>query len=203
MRVIRSDGRRRRARRPTRSPRSSHHSLSLASIRIEARGSTKLAVPTCTALAPARISSTASQPLATPPTPMIGRSGRAAWTSKTVAHRDRMDRPAAVPAAAGAERRAPRRRVDHHAEQGVDQRHRLGAGRCTAAATSTTRSVLALSLAQRGRPHAAVAAITSADSSGSWAKIAAPSLQVGARQVDLDGDDVRAARRPAVRRQRR
>ena len=42
----------------------------------------------------------------------------------------------------------------------------------TAPATSTMRSVLALSFAHLGRPHAAVAAITSADSSGSWAKMA-------------------------------
>jgi hypothetical protein len=42
----------------------------------------------------------------------------------------------------------------------------------TAPATSTMRSVLALSFAQRGRPATAVAAMTAADSSASWAKIA-------------------------------
>ena len=48
-----------------------------------ARGSANVAVPTWTATAPASISSSASHPVATPPTPMIGRSGRAAWTSWT------------------------------------------------------------------------------------------------------------------------
>ena len=62
-------------------------------------------------MAPASISSTASHPVATPPTPTIGRSGSAACTSKTVAHRDRMDRAPDSPAAAGAERR-PQRRLD-------------------------------------------------------------------------------------------
>ena len=60
----------------------------------------------------------------------------------------------------------------------------------TASATSTMRSVFGLSLAHRGRPQAAVAAITAADSSASWAKIASR-LQVRAGQVDLDGDDLR------------
>ena len=49
----------------------------------------------------------------------------------------------------------------------------------TAPATSTIRSVLALSFAQRGRPQPAVAAITSADSSGSWAKIASRPSRFG------------------------
>ena len=58
--------------------------------------------------------------------------------------------------------------------------------------------------AELGPARPAAAAVgrrsTSADSSGSWAKIAAASLEVRARQVDLDGDDVRRARRRAARR---
>ena len=55
-------------------------------MRAGARGSAKVAVPTWTADAPASTSSAASAPLATPPTPTIGRSGWAActsWTART------------------------------------------------------------------------------------------------------------------------
>ena len=61
---------------------------------------------------------------------------------------------------------------------------------CTAAATSTTRSVLGLSFAQRGRPHLAAASIAAALATGSWAISAPPDLGVGTRQVDLDRDDL-------------
>ena len=49
----------------------------------------------------------------------------------------------------------------------------------TASATSMMRSVFALSFAHRGRPHTAVAAITSADSDASWAKIEPRPLRFG------------------------
>ena len=120
-----------------------------------ARGSANVAVPTCTADAPASISSAASHPLATPPTPTIGRSGSAACTSCTARTATGWIGRPGQPAAAGAERRPPGRRVVGHPEQRVDaasppRRRR----RRTAPATSTMRSVLGLSLAQRGRPHA-------------------------------------------------
>ena len=56
----------------------------------------------------------------------------------------------------------------------------------TAEATSTRRSVLALNLAHRGRPHPAVAAITAAEAVGVVGEDAAAPLEVRARQVDLD-----------------
>ncbi len=49
-------------------------------MRMHADGSWKIVVPTLTSDAPARISSSASRPVRTPPMPMIGTSGRASRT---------------------------------------------------------------------------------------------------------------------------
>ena len=52
-------------------------------MRAEAVGSAKVAVPTCTAEAPARRNSTASSAVMIPPIPRIGRCGRARATDQT------------------------------------------------------------------------------------------------------------------------
>ena len=49
-------------------------------MRTQADGSWKIVVPTLTMAAPARMSSSASRPVRTPPMPMIGTSGSAART---------------------------------------------------------------------------------------------------------------------------
>ena len=65
-----------------RDARAAHQRFELVEHPSAARGSPKVAVPTCTAAAPARINSTASA-VTTPPTPTIGSSGRARCTSYT------------------------------------------------------------------------------------------------------------------------
>lgn len=62
-------------------------------------GSAKLAVPTCTAHAPAIISSNGIDPTYTPPTPTIGSLGSAWATSHTVFTATGMDADAGQPAA--------------------------------------------------------------------------------------------------------
>ena len=113
-------------------------------------------------------------PTATPPTPTIGSAG---WRGVDVvdgAHGDRVDRPARQPTAAGAERRSaasPGRSASPSSV--LMQRHRLGAGRRRRRRRRRRcgRCWRSASPSAAGR-SAAVAAITSADSSASWAKIA-------------------------------
>ena len=129
--------RRDRVRRPGRSDRSSstdvcrasHQRSSWRSTFHGARGSRKVAVPTCTASAPACSNSTASRPENTPPTPTMGRSGKGGPALPHGPHGHRVDRRA--------RRARPRRRpstgrprlgVERQAEQGVDQGQALGPG---------------------------------------------------------------------------
>ena len=169
-----------------------------------ARGSANVAVPTCTATAPASSSSAASHPEATPPTPTIGSVGERRVDVVHGAHGDRVDRRAGQPAATGAERRLARARVVGQAEQRVDARHRLGAGarprrrrprRCGRCWRSAWPSAAARS--RRWRRS------TSADSSGSWAKMAsaAPSRLGHDRLTSTATTPAGAA--PAGRRRRR
>ena len=105
------------------------HGEQLASTLAGARGSANVAVPTCTATAPASSSSVgvpARGDAADADDRQVGQGGVDVVHG---AHGDRVDRRAGQPAAAGAERRPARRRVVGQAEQRVDARHRLGAGR--------------------------------------------------------------------------
>ena len=89
-----------------------HHAPSSSTMRSVARGSRNVAVPTPTADAPASSISTASSPVLTPPVPMIGDPGMRARDLPHRAQRDRFDRRTRDPAAARAEARRARRRVD-------------------------------------------------------------------------------------------
>ena len=106
------------------------------------------------------------------------------WIAATATARRRRRR--APGAACRGSMTMPEQRVD----AASPPRHRP---RATAPATSTMRSVLALSLAHRGRPHAGVAAITVGRQLGVVGEDAAAALEVRARQVDLDGDDLGGA----------
>ena len=147
------------------------HASSSWRTRAGARGSAKVAVPTWTALAPARISSAASPPVAMPPTPTIVRSGSAActsWTART-----------AIGWMAGPERPPPREpdpsRYDPVSGSMARPRTVLtsvtaSAPPARAASAMGTRSVtFGLSLAQRGRPHRAVASMASCVAAAEWA----------------------------------
>ena len=152
-------------------PRAAHQASNSRCTMIGARGSANVAVPTCTALAPASINSAASQPLATPPAPMIDRSGIAACTSYTVRTATAwIGRPLYPPPPAPSTGRPlpGSSTMPNSVFYSVTASTPASA---TAAATSTTRSVLGLSLAHRGRRQAAVAAITSADRAASCAKM--------------------------------
>ena len=136
-----------------------------------ARGSANVAVPTCTAEAPASSSSGASQPLP--------RRRRRRWADRAArrgrrgrAHGDRVDRWPGQSTAAGAERGTLRRRVVGQPEQGVDARHGIGAGGSHGVGdVHDAVGVRAQLRPARSAARPAVAAITAADSSGSWAKI--------------------------------
>ena len=156
-----------------------------------ARGSANVAVPTCTATAPASSSSVASHPVATPPTPTIGRSGRAAWTSCTartatgwIAGPDSPPPPA--PSAGCA-----RRRVVGQAEQRVDAGHGLGAGSGDGAGDLDD----AVGVGAQLRPPRATAPGGRREHLGRQLGVVGEdgvaALEVGAGQVDLDGDDLR------------
>src|SRR5690606_5856202 len=154
-------------RRPVRADQAS----SSASTRAGARGSAKVAVPTWTAEAPARSSSAASSPRATPPTPTIGRSGSAAWTSCTAR--------TATGWVAGPGRPPPRSPEPGRKAPGsgsmamprtVFTSVTASAPAARAASAIGTRSVtLGLSFAQRGRPQAAAAATASWVALALWA----------------------------------
>ena len=90
-------------------------------------GSTKFAVPTCTAVAPAIMNSSASRASAMPPMPMIGifTAWRHSYTIRTAI--GRMAGPLRPPDAVR-DLRPPRFDVDHHREERVDERHGVGAG---------------------------------------------------------------------------
>ena len=107
------------------------------------------------------------------------------------AHGDRVDRPART--ARRRRRRGPaarRRGRSARPSSVLMQRHGLGAGLgARRAAMSTMRSVLALSFAQRGRPHAGRGGDHRRRQLGVVGEDRAASLEVRARQVDLDGDD--------------
>ena len=90
-------------------------------------GSTKFAVPTCTAVAPAMMNSSASSAVAMPPMPMMG-SFTASSALPDHAHGDRPDRRAAQPAHHVRELGPPRLDVDRHREERVDERDGVGAG---------------------------------------------------------------------------
>ncbi len=104
-------------------------------------------------------------------------------------HGHRMDRRARQPPAPAAQRRSAGVRVDHHAEHRVDQRDRLGAGRARPPATSTTRSGVGAELGPAGRPQPRWPAITAALTARRRGRtVPCATLEVGARQVDLDRD---------------
>ena len=90
-------------------------------------GRTKVAVPTCTAAAPASMYSTASAAVAMPPQPITGmRDGLGALVGH--AHDDRLDRRPRQPAHDVAEPRLERLDVDRHGQDGVGDDQRVGAG---------------------------------------------------------------------------
>ena len=101
---------------------------SSAPTRRPAAGSRKLSVPTATQVAPAARKSAASRPEAIPPMPITGIATRSA-TACDLLQRDRAHgRPRHAPGAA-AEPRPSAARVERHALERVDQRHRVGPGR--------------------------------------------------------------------------
>ena len=139
--------------------------------------------------------------VATPPTPTIGRSGWAAWTSCTARTATGWIAGPGQPAAAGAERRLARRRVVGQAEQRVDaaspprrrpRRRRRRPRRCGRCWRSASPSAAART--------PAVAAIDLGRQLGVVGEDGVAALEVRARQVDLDGDDAPAALRRAARR---
>ena len=94
---------------------------------VQMNGSTKLAVPTCTAVAPAMMNSSASVHVAMPPMPMIGNLHRApAFVHH--AHGNRPDGRAAQSADDVRQLRPSGLDVDGHGQERVDERHRIGAG---------------------------------------------------------------------------
>ena len=125
------------------------------------------------------ISSTASAPVATPPTPTIGRFGRAACTSNTARTATgwmaRPDRPPPPPPSAG-------RRCSRSITMPITVLTSVTAdapASCAAAATATSWSVLGLSLAHTGRPQTRDAAIASAVAVGECAKRCDPPSRFG------------------------
>ena len=151
-----------------------------------------MAVPTCTADAPASISSTASPPgdAADADDGQIGQGGVHVVHRS---HRDRVDGRAGQTAAPAAERGSPGVRIDRQAEHGVDERDRLGAGVADRVGDATRSTTVGVSLAHRGRPQARPRRSRRrppADSgrTSSW-RSDPGSFEVRTRQVDLDGDD--------------
>ena len=132
----------------------------------------------------------ASQPLATPPTPTMGRSGRRGVHVEHGPHGDGMDRMTAVAAATGTQHRAPRARVDDHPEQGVDQRDGFGAGLLDGGRDLDDPIGVGAELG----PQRQAAGRRGGDDLGRQLGVVgedAPApLEVRARQVDLDGDNV-------------
>ena len=89
-------------------------------------GSTKFAVPICTAVAPATMNSRASRASMMPPMPMHGDlHGIVAFVDHP--HGDRSDGRSAQPADAVRNLRPACLDVDHHREKRVDERHGVGA----------------------------------------------------------------------------
>ena len=190
--------------RTCRTPCRPHHVLRPSSTRDVDRGSANDAVPTSTADAPAIIISTASSPVAMPPTPTIGRSGSAACTLVDRAHRDRTDRRSRHPAATAAEDGTTGLDVDDHAHQGVDQRHGLGTALVRRPGRPRPHDrCWRSSFAHRGRPHADVAADHLPGGIGIVCEQVGAAVEVGTRQVHLDRHDLGGTRRQADRGARR
>ena len=108
-------------------PASASTSGNLSLSRTEAVGSKKLAVPICTALAPATRNSITSSSVAMPPMPMIG-TLTCARDLPDQAQGQRLDRRPAQAAGDVAEDRPAAAPVDGHADEGVDQRNGVGPG---------------------------------------------------------------------------
>ena len=144
-----------------------------------ARGSAKVAVPTCTAAAPAIISSTASAPEATPPTPTMGMSGRAeatSWTARTATG------CRAAPLTPPPEPPSTDRRVSMSMTRPgrvLVSTTASAPPAAAAAATSAMPGPVGLSLAQRGRPQPEVAAITASTDAAECENMRLPSSVLG------------------------
>ena len=156
-----------------------HQRSSPVSTRQGARGSRNVAVPTCTASAPASSSSTASRPVVHPAHADDARlrEGRPALPDRP--HRHRVQRPAPR-----ARRRPPRARGRRRSMSTARPSRVLTSVRASAPAPraapaiSPRSATLGLSLAQRGSPHAA-AATASAVAVGEWANMRERSSTLG------------------------
>ena len=142
----------------------------------------------------------ASQPDATPPTPTIGNSGCAAWTSCTartatgwIAGPDSPPPPAPSTGCFVS-------RVVRQPEQRVDARDRLGA-RCGDSTGDVDDAVRVGAELGPARPPATGGRVDHPRRQlGVVGEDRVATLEVRARQVDLDGHDLRRVLRPAGRR---
>ena len=128
----------------------------------------------------------ASMPVETPPTPTMGRSGKAWWTSWTARTATGWmagpDSPPPPPP-----RRSWRDSVSMAMPRTVLIRVTASApAPCAASAMGTRLATLGLSLAHSGRPQACEAAHRLGGGLGELGEHLATVVEVGARQVDLD-----------------
>ena len=132
-------------------------------------------MPTCTASAPAMRNSTAAAPSATPPTPTMPASGKAARQSKTARNATGCRAGPESPPAS-----ALRSAVSTDIPKSVLVRVRASAPAPSAAPAISTRSeVLGLSLAHRARPAAPAASTASAVAVAEWANMRERSSRLG------------------------
>ena len=173
-------------------PRAASSLRSSPRIRNGALGSLKIAVPTCTAVAPAAMNSKASAPVRIPPTPMIGDPGQCLRDLPDRAHRDRPDRRPRETAGDAAELRTHRVEVD------VEPSRVLIMTRPSAPASITDSGDLddarhvGRELGEDREPTRRVATYAGDDPRG-LERVAGKDqpavLDVGARDVDLDRGD--------------
>ena len=137
------------------------------------------AVPSATALAPARRNSKASVPVMMPPDPMMGSSGSAAWTAHTARSAiGRMAGPLSPPGIVP--NPGPGGRVDRDRRDGVDETDPVGSCAGAGQARATTSSMP--SLAKTGTPAALLRHLV--DHRGRVHR-----AQRRMRKIDLDPDD--------------
>ena len=166
-----------------------------ASTRHGARGSAKVAVPTCDGVGARDEQLDGVAPAATPPTPDDRRrSGKAARHRRRPARRPGERRPR-QPAATGAEHASGARSGSIAMPSRVLTSVSASAPASSAAPAISTRSAtFGAQLGPRGAARMRAAAATaSAVAAGEWANIRRAVLEVRAADVHLDGDD-RAAR---------
>ena len=164
---------------------------------VQMNGSTKLAVPTCTALAPASMNSSTSRASMMPPMPMIGifTSCRHSHTIRTAI--GRIAGPLSPPTTFESFG-PPLFHVDGHGQERVHERDGVGAGVFGRARERRRRGDVGRQLRnhrQRGhladRAHHAERAIQAA------AELDAAFLDVGTRDVHFEGGDALGVRQDA------